>query len=832
MKGLSPRAQKLIGVLAQQEGRKRGNEEMLPEHVLISLLKTADGLGFILLRQLHINVLSFQLALEQSLPVETSPQYFSEMPLSRRMRTLFDAAAVESRTFRKEYVGTEHLLIAAIREEHSLTWQYFEQVHISLDTVRKVMAEVYAHFSSSADLSNSTDTGGNRRAQARSESRQRHSVLADFSRDLTALAKNGGIDPVIGREQEINRVIQILSRRTKNNPVLVGDPGVGKTAIVEGLAARIAAGDVPRGLIKKRILTLDMASVIAGTKFRGEFEERIKLIMKEIAEQKDIILFIDELHTIIGAGGSEGSLDASNMFKPALSRGEMQCIGATTLAEYRKYFEKDAALERRFQTVQVNEPNETETVAILNGIKQKYEDFHGVVFGDGVIEAAVYLSKRYITERFLPDKAIDIIDEAGAMKKIMGDVRPPELDKLEESIARLTEEKNLLAQSQAYERAAEVRDKVRELKEELDRFNTYWKENGGREGILVTLNDICHVIAGVTGIPAEQLSESESAKLLRMEEELHKSVIGQNEAVHLISAAVRRSRVGISSSRRPLGSFIFLGPTGVGKTQLAKSLAAFLFGTEESLIRVDMSDYMEKHTASRLVGAPPGYIGHEEGGMLTEQVRRHPYSVILLDEIEKAHPDIFNLLLQVLEEGELRDNLGHTVSFRNTVILMTSNAGARQISSSSRLGFGLSSDEAVLPYAEIKENALSELKKLLSPELLNRIDDVIVFNVLTKEEIGRILEIQLAELQTRLNEKGIELELSKSARSYLIEKGYDPVFGARPMRRLLQKELEDPLSVCLIENQQQSGKVFVSVKKDTLHVRFETVSAVETEVPV
>ena len=807
MKGLSPRAQKLIGVLAQQEGRKRGNEEMLPEHVLISLLKTADGLGFILLRQLHINVLSFQLALEQSLPVETSPQYFSEMPLSRRMRTLFDAAAVESRTFRKEYVGTEHLLIAAIREEHSLTWQYFEQVHISLDTVRKVMAEVYAHFSSSADLSNSTDTGGNRRAQARSESRQRHSVLADFSRDLTALAKNGGIDPVIGREQEINRVIQILSRRTKNNPVLVGDPGVGKTAIVEGLAARIAAGDVPRGLIKKRILTLDMASVIAGTKFRGEFEERIKLIMKEIAEQKDIILFIDELHTIIGAGGSEGSLDASNMFKPALSRGEMQCIGATTLAEYRKYFEKDAALERRFQTVQVNEPNETETVAILNGIKKKYEDFHGVVFGDGVIEAAVYLSKRYITERFLPDKAIDIIDEAGAMKKIMGDVRPPELDKLEESIARLTEEKNLLAQSQAYERAAEVRDKVRELKEELDRFNTYWKENGGREGIPVTLNDICHVIAGVTGIPAEQLSESESAKLLRMEEELHKSVIGQNEAVHLISAAVRRSRVGISSSRRPLGSFIFLGPTGVGKTQLAKSLAAFLFGTEESLIRVDMSDYMEKHTASR-------------------------HSVILLDEIEKAHPDIFNLLLQVLEEGELRDNLGHTVSFRNTVILMTSNAGARQISSSSRLGFGLSSDEAVLPYAEIKENALSELKKLLSPELLNRIDDVIVFNVLTKEEIGRILEIQLAELQTRLSEKGIELELSKSARSYLIEKGYDPVFGARPMRRLLQKELEDPLSVCLIENQQQSGKVFVSVKKDTLHVRFETVSAVETEVPV
>lgn len=833
MKGLSPRAQKLIGTFAQQEALKRGNEEMLPEHVLLSMLKMADSLGFILLKQLHINVLSFQLALEQSLPVQTVPQYFSELPLSRRLSTLLNGAAVESRTFRKEYVGTEHLLIAAVREEHSLAWQYFEQAHISLDMVRKVLLEVYAHHSSSADQAENMENSfsGARRGGMRPDARSRgRSVLADYSRDLTAYARSGDMDAVIGRDAEINRIIQILSRRTKNNPVLVGDPGVGKTAIVEGLAARIAAGNVPRGLLNKRILTLDMASVIAGTKFRGEFEERIKLIMKEIAEHKDIILFIDELHTIIGAGGSEGAMDASNMFKPALSRGEMQCIGATTLAEYRKYFERDAALERRFQIVQIAEPSEQETVAILDGIKKKYEDFHGVVYGEGVTEAAVRFSKRYITERFLPDKAIDILDEAGAMKKIIGDVRPPELSKLEDSIARLTEEKNLLVQSQAYERAAEVRDKVHELKDDLERFNAYWQKNGGREGILVTVADICRVISEVTGIPSVQLSESETARLVRMEEELHRSVIGQDEAVRLISSAIRRSRAGISSPRRPLGSFIFLGPTGVGKTQLAKSLAEFLFGTSDALIRIDMSDYMEKHTASRLVGAPPGYIGYEEGGMLTEQVRRHPYSIVLLDEIEKAHPDIFNLLLQILEEGELRDSLGHTVNFRNTVVLMTSNAGARRISASSRLGFGINTDAAVLPYEEIKENALTELKKLLSPELLNRIDDVIVFNALTEHEISGILDIQLAELGARLAEKNISLALSKGARAYLIQHGYDPAFGARPMRRLLQKELEDPLAALLLEQQDAEGTVFVSVKKDALRLSLKSSVTAETAV--
>ena len=624
-----------------------------------------------------------------------------------------------------------------------------------------------------------------------------NSFLAQFSHDLTQDAMDNLSDPVVGRHKEIQRLIQVLSRRTKNNPVLVGEPGVGKTAVVEGLAQYIAKGDVPSDLLKKRILSLDLASMVAGTKYRGEFEERMKRLMKEVKESKDIILFIDELHTLIGAGGPEGALDASNMLKPALSRGEIQLIGATTTKEFRKYIEKDSALERRFQQIKVEEPSAKDTEEILMGLKKNYEDFHRVIYDDGVVEAIVRYSMRYVPERFLPDKAIDIMDEAGAAKKIREARRPVEFAELQKSIDSLSEEKCLLVQQQNYEKAAMVRDRVVELRRRLEEFNVSWKnrENGIRSH--VTVEDVNAIISSMTGIPVDNLDDGETRRLLQMESLLHKDVVGQDEAVSIISGAVRRNRAGVSSLKRPLGSFIFLGPTGVGKTQLAKALAKFLFGTEDALIRVDMSDYMEKHNASRLVGAPPGYIGFDDGGILTEKVRQHPYSVVLLDEIEKAHPDIFNLLLQMLEEGELKDNLGHTVSFRNTMVIMTSNAGARQITAESRMGFS-SHKEGVLPYDDIKSSAMAELKRIMSPELLNRIDDVIVFDALNREQVSSILDIQLRELETRLSEKGLTLSLKSRARNFMIDNGYDPSMGARPMRRLIQKDIEDPLANLLL----------------------------------
>lgn len=827
-KNLSPRAHKLVTVLAQEEGKKSGSDQLQPEHILIALLKHADGLGYILLQKLRINVLSFQLALEQSLFTRTKVGTFSDLPASRRLRSLLDAAAIESRSLRRDYVGTEHLVLAAIREQHSITSRFFEKAGLRIEDVYSALNGIYEKFQSSYEsrgremaipVFSTGSQGGIRNDKSRNG---RPSILAEFSRDLTALAANQQLDPVVGREKEVRRVIQLLSRRTKNNPVLIGDPGVGKTAIVEGLAHHIVKGTVPRNLLKKRILSLDLAAVVAGTKYRGEFEERIKHILKEILENKDIILFIDELHTLIGAGGSEGAMDASNLLKPALARGELQCIGATTLAEYRKYFERDAALERRFQSVLVEEPTDQEAILILEGIRKKYESFHGVRYEDDVIPATVRFARRYLSDRCLPDKAIDLLDEAGAMKKIDEEEKPLELEELEASISELTEEKRLLVQNQDYEAAAEIRDRVHLLRGQLEAMRERWEKGGDGKYKVVTVDDVASVVASITGIPLEQLTGSELARLLNMEEELHRQVIGQEEAVASIVSAVRRSRTGVSSSRRPSGSFIFLGPTGVGKTLLAKTLAQFLFGSEDALIRVDMSDYMEKHNSSRLVGAPPGYVGFEEGGTLTEKVRHHPYSVVLLDEIEKAHPDVFNLLLQVLEEGELTDNLGHTVSFRNTVIIMTSNAGIRQITEGSTMGFALS-EETSLSYEAIKEGALSELKKILSPELLNRIDDTIVFTPLSKKEVAGILDLQLQELQDRLVEKNLTITVKPSAKEYLVDHGYDPAFGARPMRRLIQREIEDQLAVRLIEdvannNQKNPGKVIVSLSKDTLKV--------------
>ena len=860
MKGLSPRAQRLIAALAQNEGRKSGSDQLLPEHVMLALLKSADGLGYVLLQTLHVNVLTYQIALEQSFVSASPASSFSDLPAGRRLHTMIDLAGMESRALRSDYIGTEHLVLAAIREEGSVTARYFEKAGITISDVRRLVPDIQAHnpssageqnarsiaqsvfqnlFSANPDAEQIISLPPSDSAQASPSPAQKprraqndQSFLAEFSRDITKIAREGGSDPVVGRDREIQRMVQILSRRTKNNPVLIGEPGVGKTAIVEGLAQRIAKGDVPRNLLKKRLLSLDLAALIAGTKYRGEFEERMKKLMKEVSEDRTIILFIDELHTIIGAGGPEGTMDASNMLKPALSRGEIQIIGATTTKEYSRYIEKDSALERRFQMVKVEEPSDEETVQILEGIRKKYEDFHGVTYDTDVIPAIVKFSRRYIPERFLPDKAIDILDEAGAAKKIQEEAKPAELAELENEIEKLADEKRALVAEQDYEKAALVRDKVLELKRRLEVYSDYWKNSGDNVKKHVTEQDICRIIGAMTGIPVEQLDSSETKRLVHMEDEMHKSVIGQEEAVHLIAGAVRRSRAGVSSPKHPLGSFIFLGPTGVGKTQLAKALAKFLFGSEEMLVRIDMSDYMEKHNASRLVGAPPGYVGYEEGGVLTEAVRRHPYSVVLLDEIEKAHPDVFNLLLQMLEEGELSDNLGHTVNFRNTVVIMTSNAGARQITSEGHVGFAAGA-EGVLPYDEIRSSALAELKKLLSPELLNRIDDVVVFNALTKAQVGEILDIQIRELSERLSEKNLHICVKPKAREYLVDHGYDPEMGARPMRRMLQREIEDPLSVEILSGENEgSDAVNVDCVNGRLHVRFVKPKKPELAAPV
>lgn len=864
MRNLSPRAKKILMVLAQDEARKIGSTQLLPEHVLLAILKSKDGLGYSAISELGLDADKLLQAVETYFRDDISSPTLDSIPKSRRYQFMIDIADIESSALHNNYIGTEHLLLAAVRDEGTVAAKFFTGEGYTINDLRFTVMELQADVGSSIRQQNAEsivdsvfrsllndDAGGGlfgvfeekkekKQPADKSTSGQKQSFLSEYSRDLTKLARENKDDPVVGRDKEIHRVIQILSRRTKNNPVLTGEPGVGKTAIVEGLAQHIAAGKVPEGLLNKRILSLDLAAIVAGTKYRGEFEERMKKMMKELQENKDIILFIDELHTIIGAGGPEGTMDASNIMKPALSRGEIQIIGATTTKEYTRHIEKDLALERRFQVVKVEEPGDQETEEILNGIKTKYENYHKVIYDDAVIPAIVKLSRRYIPEKVLPDKAIDILDEAGAAKKIQEEARPTELAELEQNISQLIEEKTALVKNQDYESAALVRDKVIDLKRRLNVYSDLWKKSGASGTKRVSVSDIEHIISEMTGVPVERLSSSEAERIVHMEDELHNTVIGQNSAVSVISGAIRRARAGISSPKHPVGSFIFLGPTGVGKTQLAKALAKYLFGSEESLIRIDMSDFMEKHTASRLVGAPPGYVGYEEGGVLTEKVRRHPYSVVLLDEIEKAHPDIFNLLLQLLEEGELSDNLGHTVNFRNTVIIMTSNAGARQITNEGRVGFGTL--DGVMPYEEIKAGAMNELKKLLSPELINRIDDVIVFDALSKKEVSKILDIQLAELGDRLAERGLTISLKPKAKEYLIENGYNPAMGARPMKRLLRKEIEDPLSMELLSNagkdyntvsiECNNGKIKVKLEKleyNNSHTELVSTSAIKIQ---
>lgn len=813
-KGLTQRAQRILTVIAQDEARRFHSDQLLPEHILVAIIKDGSGTACRALEDLAIDLQDFRHVLEREIPQKTGTFIFGDVPPSRRARTLLEAAAEEARTFGHEYVGTEHLLLASIREEDSPAARYLFEKHISPEMLRSTIQLILGQIrddGQTEDPRDSSPISGPNSFGTGAQVGQKHTktpFLDEFSRDLTSMARLGSLDPVIGREKEVRRVIRILARRTKNNPILVGEPGVGKTAVVEALAQLITSENVSELLADKRLLALDLASVVAGTKYRGEFEERLKKIIKEINQAGNIILFIDEIHTVIGAGGAEGTIDASNMLKPALSRGEIQCIGATTLSEYRKYFEKDAALERRFQMVAVEEPSLEETIQILQGIRTRYEEHHRVSYQEGALVAAATLAQRYISGRFMPDKAIDLLDEAGAKRKIETDIKPAELGEIENEIKRLNEEKVRLVAAQDYEKAAELRDQVRSLRYQLESVKQAWKRLSREERPEVTEADIRQVVAEATGIPLVRLEESASRKLLRIEEELHRAVVGQDDAVHRVAAAIRRSRAGVSSLKRPQGSFIFLGPTGVGKTLLAKRLAEYLFGTEEALVRIDMSDYMEKHNASRLVGAPPGYVGYEEGGVLTEKIRRNPYRVILFDEIEKAHHDVFNLLLQVLEEGELKDNLGHTVSFRNTVIIMTSNAGAREISRDARLGFN--TDSGIMNLEEIRSAALTELKRLYNPEFINRVDDIVVFHALSREQVQIILNLEIQELNKRLHDQGYTIQVKQSAQDILIEKGWDPKYGARPMRRAVQKELEDVLAVLILEQEYPAGTVFVA----------------------
>ncbi|GHV69981.1 ATP-dependent Clp protease ATP-binding protein [Spirochaetia bacterium] len=851
-KGLTRRVQRILTNDAQEEARRFNVEELQPEHVMIALLRDGAGTACKALMFLRIDLLEFRHNLENlpringfsgASPVlskDTGPHGglpAGGLPPAVRTKKLLSQASEEARILGNDYIGTEHILFAAMREQNSPVQTYLSQRAVDTEMLQVV---VQTNFNRSAHSRAEGDHAGSSafqpyfvRQEISREGERKSSypgrvrpavypaltpVLDEYSRDLTELARSGKLETVVGRQREIGRSLRILVRRTRNNPIMVGEPGVGKTAIVEGLAQLIAGGLAPEALSNRRILSLDLGALVAGTKYRGEFEERLKRVIKEIMQTRNVILFIDEIHTVIGAGSAEGTLDASNMLKPGLSRGDIQCIGATTLAEYRKHFEKDAALERRFQPIFVNEPSLDETTEILQGIQNHFEDHHRVIYTPGAVRAAAKLAGRYISGRFMPDKAIDVLDEAGAMKRLESAVAPPELSEIEAEIFSLNTEKGAMVSAKAYEKAAEVRDRVRKLRNRLESVRSAWEQAAGNKRAAVEEDDVRKVVAEITGIPLSGLEEQESRKLLHIEEDLHKTVIGQDEPIRRIAAAIRRSRVGVSSPKRPLGSFIFLGPTGVGKTLLAKGLAEYLFSTADSLVRIDMSDYMEKHNISRLVGAPPGFVGYEEGGSLTERIRRNPYRVVLFDEIEKAHRDVFNLLLQVLEEGELKDNLGHTVSFRNTVIIMTSNAGVREISRDSRLGFGTGS--GIMAPAEIEQEALAELRRLFNPEFINRIDEIAVFHPLNETQIMQILDMQLAELSTRLADQGFALRVLPKARKLLAKKGWDPKYGGRPMRRAIQQELEDPLSLLLLEKDWPPCTVFTaSERKDKIIIK-------------
>ncbi|MBI3355591.1 MAG: ATP-dependent Clp protease ATP-binding subunit [Nitrospirae bacterium] len=782
-----------IIILAREEAERHQNDYLGTEHLVLAILRESDGIALMILKKMGLSTEQIRLEIERNLPGGGTTMTFGEIPFSPRVKKVIEYGVEEARLLGHNHIGSEHLLLGLLREEEGIGGKILRSLGANLLTARQLTVTFL------------------RKSAPRERDRKSNTpALDEFGRDLTQLAQEGQLDPVIGRADEIERVLQILSRRSKNNPVLIGESGVGKTAIVEGLAQRIVQSEVPDNLLSRRVIALDLGSLVAGTKYRGQFEERLKVVMKEIVQAGNIIIFIDELHTLVGAGAAEGSIDASNMLKPALSRGEIQCIGATTLDEYRKHIEKDGALKRRFQPIHVQPPNFDETVLIIQGLRDRYEEHHGVEITEDAIVEAVKLSDRYITDRFLPDKAIDLIDETGSRAKLQTYALPLELKAMEQELKKVSREKELSISMQNFEEAVRHREEEERLRKLLDESKREWKKNQEKNKPVIGKEDVAYVVSKMTGIPLFKLEEEESNKLLRMEEFLHKRVVGQNEAISAVARAIRRSRAGLKEARKPIGSFIFLGPTGVGKTELARTLAEFLFNSEDALIRVDMSEYQEKFTSSRLFGAPPGYVGYEEGGQLTEKVRRRPYSVVLFDEIEKAHPDVFNVLLQVLDDGVLTDSLGRKVDFKNTVVIMTSNIGTKNIQKGVSLGFQSTEDEAA---RRKKEEVIGELRKSFSPEFLNRIDEIVIFHQLEKEQLYSILDILIRELNLRLLDKGIEIEVDDEVKQWLIKEGYEPLYGARPMRRAIQRAIGDPLSDELIRGRfKESRKVKVVLR--------------------
>ena len=793
------RARKVMA-LANQEAQRFNHEYIGTEHILLGLVKEGSGVGANVLKNLDVDLRKVRLEVEKLVKSGPDMVTMGKLPQTPRAKKVIEYAIEEARNLNHNYVGTEHLLLGLLREHEGVAAQVLLNLSLKLEEVRE---EVLNLLGAGVDPEEAT-AGGETKTSGKA-GKSKTPALDSFGRDLTELAREGKLDPVIGRENEIERLIQILCRRTKNNPVLLGEAGVGKTAIVEGMAQKIVANDVPELLSERRIVVLDLAMMVAGTKYRGQFEERIKAVMNEVRRAKNVLLFIDELHTLVGAGGAEGAIDASNVLKPALSRGEIQCIGATTLDEYRKYIEKDGALERRFQTILVEPPNKKDAVAILKGLRDRYEAHHRVQITDNAIAAAVELSDRYITARVQPDKSIDVIDEAGARIRLKSMSKPPNLADLEEQIERLSIEKDEAVKGADYERAAELRDKAESLRREKEKIHRAWRAKASEVDGVVDEEVVAEVVSKMTGVPLTRLEKAESERLLKLEEELHKTVVSQHDAIKAVAKSIRRARSGLKDPRRPMGSFIFVGPSGVGKTLLAKSLAEFMFGDADSLIRVDMSEYMEKHNISRLIGAPPGYVGYEEGGQLTEQIRRRPYAVVLLDEIEKAHPDVFNMLLQIMEEGQLTDSFGRHVSFRNVILIMTSNIGAELIKNKG--GFGFSKPNEDTDYNKMKQTLMSEIERYFRPEFINRLDEVIVFRPLIRSDLIEIVEYELKKVFKRLEERDMAIELDAKAKGFLIEKGYSAAFGARPLRRAIEQYVEDPLSEAILRDEFTPGQV-------------------------
>jgi len=804
------RARKVV-LLARKEAARLNSEYIRTEHILLGLVKEQEGIAARALANLHLDLRALLREIERHVQRGSSLTSGDDIPFTPRAKKVLELAIEEARRLNHNYIGTEHLLLGLMREGEGIAARVLKDMGVDLN---KVQAEVMKLLG-----------GPETRASGHARKSQTPALDA-FGRDLTDLASQDKLDPVIGREDEIERVTQILCRRTKNNPVLIGEAGVGKTAIVEGLAQKIVNNDVPELLLNRRVLTLDLAGIVAGTKYRGQFEERLKAVMKEIRRSDNIILFIDELHTIVGAGAAEGAVDASNMLKPALARGELQCIGATTLDEFRKYIEKDAALARRFQPIMVDPPTVAETIDILKGLRDKYEAHHRVKISDEAIVAATKLSDQYITDRFLPDKAVDVIDESSARARLQNTIRPPDMTDIERDIERVTQEKEEAIRAQEFEKAARLRDKEKQLRLQLEKNKKNWEKQRETREVVIGEEDVAYIVSKWTGVPITKLEETESERLLRMRDSLHKRVIGQDEAIDAITRSIQRSRAGLKDPKRPVGSFLFLGPTGVGKTELARTLAEFLFGDENALIRIDMSEYMEKFAVSRIHGAPPGYVGYQEGGQLTEKVRRRPYCVVLLDEIEKAHQDVFDILLQVLEDGHMTDASGRKVDFKNAVVIMTSNVGARLIQKGTAVGFQKATVEDA--YESMKSKVMDEVKKTFNPEFLNRVDEIIVFKNLTHEELVGIVDLRTSEVAARLREKGIELTLTDEAKQFIVKVGYDPAYGARPIRRAVQQYIEDPLSEEVLRGTFPAGSL-VEVRKDEREERL-TFSRVERKV--